>query len=95
MSALVISDSGGLQEEVPSLGKIILITRLTTERPEVIASGHGVLVGFDTAKLVEEALRAFNADISSLSGSNPFGDGQSSRRIAQILSEQVRLLELK
>jgi UDP-N-acetylglucosamine 2-epimerase (non-hydrolysing) len=95
MSALVISDSGGLQEEVPSLGKTILITRLTTERPEVMASGHGVLVGFDTAKLVEEALRAVNADISSLSGPNPFGDGQSSRRIAQILSEQVRLLELK
>jgi len=95
MSTLVISDSGGLQEEVPSLGKTILITRLTTERPEVLTSGHGVLVGFDSIKLVDEALKAINADASSLCGSNPFGDGQSSSKIAQTLNEQLKLLEHK
>jgi UDP-N-acetylglucosamine 2-epimerase (non-hydrolysing) len=91
MSTLVISDSGGLQEEVPSLGKTILITRLTTERPEVLASGHGVLVGFDGHKIVDEALKAINASASSLFGSNPFGDGESSKKIAQILDRELHL----
>jgi UDP-N-acetylglucosamine 2-epimerase (non-hydrolysing) len=95
MSALVISDSGGLQEEVPSLGKTILITRLTTERPEVLATGHGVLVGFDSVKLIDEALKAMNSETSSLLRPNPFGDGESSKKIAQILSNQLELLELK
>jgi UDP-N-acetylglucosamine 2-epimerase (non-hydrolysing) len=94
-AVLVISDSGGLQEEVPSLGKTILITRLTTERPEVLASGHGVLVGFDKELLLAETLKSLHSDKSFLSEHNPFGDGQSSRRIAQILNEQLRLLEPK
>jgi UDP-N-acetylglucosamine 2-epimerase len=94
-NALVISDSGGLQEEVPSLGKTIIITRLTTERPEVLASGHGILVGFDKELLLAEALRVLNSEKSLLSQDNPFGDGQSSKRIAQTLNDQLQLLELK
>ena len=92
---LVISDSGGLQEEVPSFGKTILITRLTTERPEVLASGHGILVGFDKELLLDETLKALYSDKSILSEQNPFGDGQSSRRIAQTLIEQVQQLEIE
>ena len=91
-SKLVISDSGGLQEEVPSFGKTILITRLTTERPEVIASGHGVLVGFDKELLLKETVKALHSGESSLSRNNPFGDGQSSERIAQTLKVQLELM---
>lgn len=94
-AALVVSDSGGLQEEVPSFGKTILITRLTTERPEVLASGHGILVGFDKELLLEETLKALHSSKSLLSEQNPFGDGQSSRRIAQTLSDQLQVLDLK
>ena len=92
---LVISDSGGLQEEVPSFGKTILITRLTTERPEVLASGHGILVGFDKELLLDETLKALYSDKSILYEQNPFGDGQSSRRIAKTLIEQVQQLEIE
>jgi UDP-N-acetylglucosamine 2-epimerase (non-hydrolysing) len=94
-AALVISDSGGLQEEVPSLGKTILITRLTTERPEVLASGHGVLVGYNKELLLDETLKAFHLDKSFLSKPNPFGDGQSSIRIAQTLNNQLQVLDIK
>ncbi len=94
-ASLVISDSGGLQEEVPSLGKTILITRLTTERPEVLASGHGVLVGFDKELLLAESLKVLKADKESLSRQNPFGDGQASVKIAQILKKKLQLLETK
>lgn len=91
-SALVISDSGGLQEEVPSLGKTVLITRLTTERPEVLASGYGILVGFDKELLITETLRVLNSTESLSPEENPFGDGQSSTRIAQALNEKLHLL---
>jgi UDP-N-acetylglucosamine 2-epimerase (non-hydrolysing) len=84
-SALVISDSGGLQEEVPSLGKTILITRLTTERPEVLHSGHGVLVGFDKEMLVDESLKALLSKGNKQTLNNPFGDGRSSERITNTL----------
>lgn len=94
-AALVISDSGGLQEEVPSFGKTILITRLTTERPEVIDSGHGVLVGFDKELLLAESLRVLKEDKSTLTRLNPFGDGQASPKIAQILNKKLELLETK
>ena len=95
MATLVISDSGGLQEEVPSLGKTILITRLTTERPEVISSGYGVLVGFDKEMLLGETLKVLQSENSILSAENPFGDGRSSKRIAQVLHQQLQLLALK
>jgi UDP-N-acetylglucosamine 2-epimerase len=95
MATLVISDSGGLQEEVPSLGKIILITRLTTERPEVISSGYGVLVGFDKHMLIDETLKVLQSENSILSRENPFGDGQASKRIAQVLHQQSQILARK
>jgi UDP-N-acetylglucosamine 2-epimerase len=95
MATLVISDSGGLQEEVPSLGKTILITRLTTERPEVISSGYGVLIGFDKELLLDETLKALQKDNSFMFEKNPFGDGQSSKRIAGILNQQLKLSALK
>ena len=72
-ASLLISDSGGLQEEAPSFGKHILITRLTTERPEVIDSKFGSLVGFDTNKIVQQAKALMGKSPEGYI--NPFGDG--------------------
>jgi len=90
---LVLSDSGGIQEEVPSFRKPILILRDCTERPEVVHAGFGELVGTDTARIVarttalltDEALYA-----SRVSGPNPFGDGHAAARIADIVHMALR-----
>lgn len=89
-AALIISDSGGLQEEVPSFGKSILITRLTTERPEVLTSGHGFLVGFDKDNLINHALKLLESKLNKHSNQNPFGDGQASRHIQEIITLHLR-----
>jgi UDP-N-acetylglucosamine 2-epimerase (non-hydrolysing) len=78
--SLLISDSGGLQEEAPSFGKHIVITRKTTERSEVIDTGWGTLVGFDKQLIISAAITALeNPDLTV--APNPFGDGQASSRI--------------
>jgi UDP-N-acetylglucosamine 2-epimerase (non-hydrolysing) len=84
----IVSDSGGVQEEAPSLGKPVLVMRETTERPEGIAAGTCRLVGTDTERIVKEAsvLLTSESEYSSRSGlKNPYGDGQSSKRICDIL----------
>ena len=89
--SLIISDSGGLQEEAPTFGKKILITRLTTERPEVLESGFGQLVGYDSEKIIRLAAgRGENSNHLNLL-SNPFGDGESSKIITQSI---VNTLEI-
>jgi UDP-N-acetylglucosamine 2-epimerase (non-hydrolysing) len=80
-SSLIISDSGGLQEEVPSFGKSILITRLRTERPEVVEAGFGHLVGFETSLIVNLAQSLLTRPHDDLM--NPFGDGLAASRIAE------------
>lgn len=93
-SNLIISDSGGLQEEAPSFNKYILITRLRTERPEVIEAGFGHLVGFDTQTIVDKALEFMKCTTPDLV--NPFGDGLAASRVAMLVerffseSEEVR-----
>lgn len=91
---LVISDSGGLQEEAPALGKKIVILRDTTERPEVVSSGWGVLAGTD-AKRIVECVESFLVPRTTLAA-NPFGDGTASRRIMDCLldSEELAQVEL-
>ena len=87
-STLVLSDSGGIQEEAPSFGVPVLILRETTERPEVLDVGAGVLVGTDTDTVVAEAERLLdNADAYRARSvvSNPFGDGRAAQRIADVL----------
>jgi UDP-N-acetylglucosamine 2-epimerase (non-hydrolysing) len=81
---LLISDSGGLQEEAPSFGKHIIITRKTTERSEVLDSGWGTLVGFDKQLIVSAALRAIETPNLNTK-SNPFGDGRASSKIVDHL----------
>lgn len=85
---IIISDSGGIQEEAPSLGKPILVTRDTTERPEAVEAGTAILVGTNSDKIVEatERLLTDQAAYSTISSkSNPYGDGRACQRIAERL----------
>lgn len=84
----IITDSGGIQEEAPSLGKPVLITRKTTERPEGLESGTVKLVGTSTAMIVKEAqllLDDHHAYQSMITHSNVYGDGQASVRIVDFI----------
>ena len=88
---IIITDSGGIQEEAPSLGKPVLVTRDTTERPEAVAAGTVRLVGTDPIKFVPEASRLLDDDTwySSMSRAhNPYGDGKAVQRIIERLSEE-------
>lgn len=81
---LIITDSGGVQEEAPSLGKPVLVMRDTTERPEAVEAGTVILVGTDKAKIVEEAvgLLTNTAHYQAMSElHNPYGDGKACARI--------------
>jgi UDP-N-acetylglucosamine 2-epimerase (hydrolysing) len=85
---LIITDSGGIQEEAPSLGKPVLVTRDTTERPEAIAAGTAKLVGTDTATLVsavEVLLHNPSEYMQMAQAHNPYGDGRASERIVKTL----------
>jgi UDP-N-acetylglucosamine 2-epimerase (non-hydrolysing) len=87
-SHLLITDSGGVQEEAPSLGKPVLVMRDTTERPEAVEAGTVKLVGTDTAAIVDEANRLFDdpAAYEAMSHAhNPYGDGKAATRIRDIL----------
>ena len=86
---LVLTDSGGVQEEAPSLGKPVLVMRETTERPEGVEAGTARLVGTDAARIVAEAERLLDdaaAYAAMARAHNPFGDGRSAGRIAELLS---------
>ncbi len=80
----VVTDSGGIQEEAPTFGLQILITRESTERPEVVEAGFGTLVGSDRGAIIAGVRRLTSSDAPQLlPARNPFGDGQASRRIAE------------
>ena len=88
-SYMILTDSGGIQEEAPSLGKPVLVMRDTPERPEGIAAGTLKLVGTDEATIYEEFSRLItdpSAYEAMSRASNPYGDGHASERIADILS---------
>ena len=88
---LVLTDSGGIQEEAPGLGKPVLVMRNTTERPEGVAAGTLRLVGTNENVIYNAftELLENKASYEAMSGaSNPYGDGYASRRIADILSEK-------
>lgn len=87
-SYFIVTDSGGIQEEAPSLGKPVLVMRETTERPEAVEAGTVKLVGTDYAKITAEADRLLNDAKSYQQMSttrNPYGDGLASARIAAVL----------
>ena len=89
-SYMILTDSGGIQEEAPSLGKPVLVMRDTTERPEGIKAGTLKLVGtdeqviYENFKLLLESEEAYN---SMAKAANPYGDGQACKRIANIISK--------
>lgn len=85
----IITDSGGVQEEAPSLGKPVLVMRDTTERPEALDAGTVKLVGTNKDKIAENSIRLLDDKIfySSMSNAtNPYGDGKASARICEELS---------
>jgi UDP-N-acetylglucosamine 2-epimerase (hydrolysing) len=87
-SYLIITDSGGIQEEAPSLGKPVLVTREHTERPEAVDAGVARLVGTDRRTIVGETRRLLSdraAYAQMASGENPYGDGNASQRVVNIL----------
>ena len=88
----MMTDSGGVQEEAPALGKPVLVMRDTTERPEGVAAGTAKLVGTDTDVLVAEAIRLLDEDdhyLAMARAHNPFGDGTASRQIADIIEQSL------
>ena len=90
MCHLVLSDSGGVQEEAPALGKPVLVMRETTERPEGVAAGTARLVGADQDRIVSEVFTLLDdseAYRSMARAHNPFGDGHAAGRIARIVAD--------
>lgn len=94
LSYLILTDSGGIQEEAPGLGKPVLVMRDTTERPEAVNAGTVLLVGTDRNKIINEVTRLINDShhYSNMSQSiNPFGDGYASERIAEVLKYSIKV----
>jgi UDP-N-acetylglucosamine 2-epimerase (non-hydrolysing) len=89
-SYIILTDSGGIQEEAPSLGKPVLVMRNTSERPEAIEAGTAILVGSSASEIESRTQEILNSDEIYLSMSkahNPYGDGNASEIIAQKLFE--------
>ena len=92
-SYLIITDSGGVQEEAPSLGKPVLVMRDTTERPEAVEAGTVKLVGTDTQTIVEQTLVLLNDEdvYKAMSQAhNPYGDGLACKRIVKQLIKELK-----
>ncbi len=90
-SKIIITDSGGIQEEAPSLGKPVLVMRENTERPEAVEAGTVILVGTDTKKIVSQTNLLLNDNTIYKKMShlhNPYGDGHASERIIEFLIEK-------
>ena len=89
---LILTDSGGVQEEAPSLGKPVLVLRTTTERPEGVAAGAAKLVGTDKNRIVAEASRLLDDGLAyqaMASVQNPYGDGRAAQRIVQAIGRHL------
>ena len=90
-ASLIITDSGGVQEEAPSLGTPVLVTRDTTERPEAVEAGTVELVGTDSDLLVARASRLLDDEAAYAAmchAHNPYGDGRAAGRIVEVLSHE-------
>ena len=93
---LILTDSGGVQEEAPSLGKPVLVMRQTTERPEAVEAGTVRLVGTDVERIVASAtelLEDASAYRAMSQAHNPYGDGAAAKRIANVLTDRARTID--
>jgi len=93
-AALVLTDSGGLQEEAPGLGKPVLVMREVTERPEGIQAGTVRLVGTDPDRIVRETRRLLDNPVAyaqMAQAVNPYGDGKAASRIVQALLDALTI----
>lgn len=91
---LILTDSGGVQEEAPALGKPVLVLREETERPEGVAAGNALLVGADEQKIYNEAVRLLtdsNAYSAMAKARNPYGDGKAAQRIVARIRKTLGL----
>ena len=89
---LILTDSGGIQEESVSFHKPVLVLREVTERPEVVEVGAGLVIGVDTERIVQEVSALLNDEEQyqrMSSAENPFGDGHAAERIVKILAERL------
>ena len=92
LAEVMLTDSGGVQEEAPALGKPVLVMRETTERPEGVTAGTAKLVGTETATIVTEMFNLLDdkaAYEQMARAHNPFGDGQSAQRIVELLGNEI------
>jgi UDP-N-acetylglucosamine 2-epimerase (non-hydrolysing) len=92
LAEIMLTDSGGVQEEAPALGKPVLVMRDTTERPEGVAAGTARLVGTDADRIVSEISTLLDdkaAYEAMARAHNPFGDGHAARRIVEIIGNEV------
>jgi len=91
-SKIILTDSGGIQEEAPTLKKPVLVMREITERPEALEAGTIKLVGTDSKKIVQEVQKLLNNEQyynSMIGNTNPYGDGKSSSRIVEIVESYL------
>ena len=92
LAEIMLTDSGGVQEEAPALGKPVLVMRETTERPEGVSAGTARLVGTDTGRIVTEIFTLLDdkaAYEAMARAHNPFGDGTAALKIAEILGNEI------
>ncbi len=92
LADLVLTDSGGIQEEAPALGKPVLVMRETTERPEGVVAGTALLVGTDRNRIVSETFRLLDDPLAygaMARAHNPYGDGRAAERIASIVVSKL------
>jgi UDP-N-acetylglucosamine 2-epimerase (non-hydrolysing) len=93
LAEIMLTDSGGVQEEAPALGKPVLVMRETTERPEGVEAGTARLVGTDSTVIVSEIFRLLDdkaAYEAMARAHNPFGDGHAAARIVELLAHEIR-----
>lgn len=91
-SFIILTDSGGIQEEAPSLGKPVIVMRDTTERPEAVAAGTVRLVGTDRQRIVDEVEKLLSdvSEYQSMAAAhNPYGDGHACQRIVEVLRRDL------
>ncbi|MFN9974758.1 MAG: UDP-N-acetylglucosamine 2-epimerase, partial [Phycisphaerae bacterium] len=91
-SRVILTDSGGVQEEAPSLRKPILVMRETTERPEALAAGAVELVGTSPERIVSGVSRLLTDEVEYARrqiATNPYGDGKASQRIASLIQSRA------